>query len=146
MAQGSQPLHSHWPDCYTFHFLSSRQSHLQVTIALSSPDDNRQGQYALTTQVLRLLTLPALMSAMELLFSRRALAKMAEMACWRIAKPMRMPCLWIRHAISAQTPCNHRGTGCGCRKAAECDQADRNESNCVFLRTSLLGTMWPALG
>lgn len=39
------------------------------------------------------LTFPALMSAMELLFSRRALAKMADMACWRIAKPMRMPCL-----------------------------------------------------
>ena len=41
------------------------------------------------------ITFPALMSAMELLFSRRALAKMAEMACWRIAKPMRMPCLSI---------------------------------------------------
>ena len=41
------------------------------------------------------LTFPALMSAMELLFSRRALAKMAEMACWRIAKPMRMPCLRV---------------------------------------------------
>ena len=39
------------------------------------------------------VTLPALMSAMELLFRRSALAKTAAMACCRIAKPMRIPCL-----------------------------------------------------
>ena len=42
------------------------------------------------------VTLPALMSAMELLFRRSALAKTAAMACCRIAKPMRIPCLCTR--------------------------------------------------
>ena len=48
------------------------------------------------------LTLPALMSAMELLFRRSALAKTAAMACCRIAKPMRIPCL--RTKACAVTP------------------------------------------
>ena len=46
------------------------------------------------------VTLPALMSAMELLFSRSALAKTAAMACWRIAKPMRIPCLRTKACVA----------------------------------------------
>ena len=46
------------------------------------------------------VTLPALMSAMELLFRRSALAKTAAMACCRIAKPMRIPCLRTKAYVS----------------------------------------------
>ena len=65
-----------------------------------------------------MFTLPALMSAMELLFSRRALAKMAEMACWRIAKPMRMPCLRV-NAPMAEKHRTRRSPERICRKRDE---------------------------